>query len=107
MIDEFFNKSKYTVSKISDQYEIKPDSAFTLYTVIVDSIKYTKPVSISAKLVKTTGRDQTELPTVVTVTGQAFTATPALADWDGKTSLQLKVILDGVYTVFVPLVQKG
>lgn len=107
MIAEFFNKSKYVVSKISDQYEIKPDTAFTIYTIIVDSIKHTQPTLLSAKLVKTVGRDQTELPTIVTIVGQAFTATPALVDWDGKTSLYLKVLIDSVYPVLVPLVQKG
>lgn len=107
MIDKFFDTSRYTVSLISDQYEIKPATSFTVYTIIIDSIKYTQPASLSAKLIKTIGRDQTELPTVVTITGQAFTATPALIDWDGKTSLSLKVLIDGIYTVLVPLVQKG
>ena len=107
MIDEFFNKHRYTVSKLTDQLDIKPDVAFTLPTFIVDTITFIKPTTVSAKLVKISGRDVIELPTVVTVTDQTFTAIPAVADWDGKVSLSLKVTIDGAHIVLVPLVQKG
>lgn len=107
MIDEFFNKHRYTVSKLTDQLDIKPDVAFTLPTFIVDAITFIKPTTISAKLVKISGRDIVELPTVVTVTDQTFIATPATVDWDGKISLSLKVTIDGAHIVLVPLVQKG
>lgn len=107
MITEFFNKSKFSVSKLTDQVDITPDKAISLPTFIIDTLTFQKPTSISAKLVKTTGRDSMELPTVVTVVDQVFTATPLLVDWDGKTTLSLKVLVDGVYTIIVPLVQKG
>lgn len=107
MINEFFNKSRFIVSKVSDQYEVKPGISFTLYTIIYDSITYVKPTTITASLVKVSGRDQVVLPTVVTVTGQSFSAAPALVDWDGSTSLMLRVVIDSTQIVLVPLVQKG
>lgn len=106
MITEFFNKSRFSVSKLTDQIDIRPDVAFSLPTYIVDSITFAKPQVITAKLVKVIGRDTTELATVVTVVGQTFSATPALADWDGKTSLSIKIVIDGS-VVILPLVQKG
>lgn len=107
MIDEFFNKHHYTVSKLTDQLDIKPDVAFTLPTFIVDSLTFIKPTIVTAKLIKVSGRDVVELPTVVTVVDQTFTATPSIVDWDGKVSLSLKVVIEDTYTVLVPLVQKG
>lgn len=107
MIDEFFNKHRYTVSKLTDQLDIKPDVSFTLPTFIVDSLTFIKPTIVTAKLIKISGRDTIELPTVVTVANQTFTATPSVVDWDGKVSLSLKVVIEDTYIVLVPLVQKG
>lgn len=107
MIDEFFNKKRYTVSKLTDQLDVRPDIAFSLPTYIVDALTFKKPSTVSAKLMKINGRDIVELPTVVSVVDQTFSATPALVDWDGKTSLSLKVLIDGTHSVIVPLVQKG
>lgn len=107
MIDEFFNKHHYTVSKLTDQLDIKPDVSFTLPTFIVDSLTFIKPTTLTAKLIKMSGRDIIELPTVVTITEQTFVATPSVVDWDGKVSLSLKVVINDTYIVLVPLVQKG
>ena len=111
LIDEFFNKSKYSVSKLTDQVEIKPDTLFSLPAFIIDTSSFTPPSLVSAKLIKTSGRDIVELATVITITGSintyTFSATPALVDWDAKTSLSLKVTIDGTETIIVPLVNKG
>jgi hypothetical protein len=111
LIDEFFNKSRFSVSKLSDQVEVKPDVLFSLPTFILDTISLAQATTVTAKLIKTTGRDITELPTVVTSTllGNtcSFSATPALVDWDGKTSLSLKVTVDLTNIVLVLLVNKG
>jgi len=108
LTESFFNKSRFSVIPLTDQSVIAPDTEFTLITNIIDIIKFENPNSVTAVLQKVVGRDITVLPTVVTVADEySFTATPALVDWDGKTTLQLKVTIDAVNTVIVPLVNKG
>jgi len=111
LIDEFFNKSRFSVSKLSDQVEVKPNTLFSLPVYIIDMLQFTAPTTVSAKLIKSTGRDVIELATVVTTTGTGksytMSATPATLDWDGTTTLSLKVLINSVEIVVVPLVVKG
>lgn len=105
---EFFNKARFSVIKLTDQVDISPAVAFSIATTIIDSLKFIAPTAVTAVLQKVSGRNTTTLPTVVTVSGaHTFTATPALIDWDGTTTLQLKVTINTVNTVIIPLVIRG
>jgi hypothetical protein len=108
MTTEFFNKSKYIISKLSE-YEVKPDVAFTVPYFIWDSVSLVIPTTITAKLVKVDGRNTTELPTVVTVvkltdTSWSFSGTIAAVDWLVTQALSIKISVDG--NVFmIPMVK--
>lgn len=105
---DFFNKARFSVIKLTDQVEIIPNVQFSLATTILDSLKFTLPTTVTAVLQKVNGRATTTLPTVVTVSGNyTFIATPANSDWDGTSTLQMKVTIDTVNTVIIPLVIRG
>lgn len=109
---EFFNTSKFLVTKLSEQLLVEPNVAMNIPAYILDMVGYTVPTSVTASLIKVVGRDQVVLPTVITVTNPItaiynFAGTPALLDWDGKTNLILKVIIDTTEVVYVPLVIKA
>lgn len=109
---EFFNKSKFIVTKLSDQVEYKPDTQFVLPAFIIDGISYEEPTTITASLQTVNGRTVVDINTVVTVSKVAdrhytFSATPAAAEWTGAMTLQLKVTMDTEYITIVPLVVKG
>jgi len=106
----FFNKSKFIASKLVESIEIKPTIAFSIPLFIIDAVTYFEVISVTATIEKVDGRNITALPTVVTMTGTAFTYTAtgtiASLDWDGIVPLNLKIIADG-QTIIVPLVTKG
>jgi len=103
----FFNKSKFSATKLSDQVEIKPNVAFSLPLQVIDSITYSLPTSVSATIIKSSGRDIVTLPTVLTITGSEYTrdiaGTISNTDWDGIAPLNLKVLIDNTFTVIIPL----
>lgn len=103
----FFNKSKYSVTKLSDQVEFKPNVAFNLPLIIMDAISFEEPTSVTASLIKSSGRDIITLPTVVTVTGSKYnytaSGTVASTDWDGIVPISMKLLIDGTLTVFIQL----
>lgn len=106
--DSFFNKSRYVATRLTDQVDVAPGVSFTLPTAIYDVLTFAAPTTVTAVLQKVSGRDVTTLPTVITVTNTyKFTGTPALVDWDGKTSLQLKITVNLTNTLVIPLVIKG
>lgn len=105
---EFFNKTRWVVLKVSDQVAIKPDTAFTLPLVISDTLSLTFPVSVTATLIKTSGRTRTQLTDVVTITklsegSYTAAATILAASWNGTDSLTLNLVIDGA-TIPVQLV---
>jgi len=105
LIDEFFNKSKFLVMKLTDQLEIKATAEFTLPTLIIDMIGSQTITSITGTLVVQDGRTTTELLDVVTVTDQTFSATPAT--WTGAGTLNLKVTVNGEYVQTIYLAGKA
>lgn len=108
LTDNFFNKTRFSVVKLTDQVEIAPNTAFSLPTTILDTLSFKAPTTVTAVLQKVIGRATTTLPTVVTVTGTyIFSATPATLDWDGTTTLQMKITIDTVNTIILPLIIKG
>ena len=94
LTQEFFNKSKFLVMKLTDQLEVKPNVAFSLPTLIIDLLGKQAITSVTAKLVVQDGRNTTELADVVTVTGQTFSATPIT--WTGTGVLNLKVTINDI-----------
>lgn len=103
----FFNKMKYTVVKLSDQIEVKQDVAFSLPLIIMDAISFEEPTSVTASIIKSSGRDITVLPTVITITGSKYNyqaaGTIATIDWDGILAITLRVLINSTYVVYVPL----
>jgi hypothetical protein len=103
----FFNKTKFNVTKLSDQVEIKPDVLFSIPLIVMDAISFGEPKLLSATVIKSSGRDIVSLPTVLSVTGGEYnyviSGVILAADWDGVVSISLKVIIDSDYTIVIPL----
>jgi len=103
----FFNKTKFSVTKLSDQVEIKPGVLFNIPLIVMDAISFSEPELLSATVIKSSGRDVVSLPTVLSVTGDKYnyviSGTILTVDWDGIVSISLKVIIDLDYTIVIPL----
>jgi len=105
---EFFNKTKWVLTKQSDPL-IKPDTTFVLPIYIIDILGMQHPTTITASIIKISGRNKTILPTVVTATALGnglFTAgaTIVTVDWNGTEALNLNITVDGGDVVTLQLV---
>lgn len=103
----FFNKTKFSVTKLSDQVEVKPDVLFNVPLLIMDTMSFNEPTFISATIIKSSGRDILSLPTVISVTGTKYNYTVSgtilTIDWDGVISISLKLVINTDYTIVIPL----
>jgi hypothetical protein len=106
MITEFFNKSKFVVSKLSDQVVVTSDVPFSLPLYAVDILKYNEAIITNAIITKTSGRDTTILPVVCTINNNIVTATIPSASWNGLDNLQLSLTI-GDDIVTISLFNKG
>ena len=106
---EFFDKTKWTISKLTDSPLVKPDVQFSLNIKVMDQVKLVEPLTISGKLVKVSGRNKTELTATVSIVRvnqgtYTVTATPTALEWNGTDGLNLQFLVNSTDSISLPLV---